>query len=155
MGRFLGCHQLPLDTWFFWEGLLQTAQGELAAHLSIYHFLTNMSALHFVKAFKAAQAMCCSLLKHFHWLLQSQELHQYPLSWTARASSSVALCPFIPSQVFAQQTDVFTCSFAPSACTPALSGWPEGWLAFLEARHSTVSQLPGQECSSSPVSSEL
>lgn len=136
--RFSGCHQLPLDTWFFWEAVLLTAaQGALVVLLSIYHFLTNMSALHFVKAFKAVQAFCCSLLKHFHWLPQTQELQQYPLFRTARTSFSVALYPFIPSQVFAQQTDVFTRTFAPSTCSSALSGWPVG---LLEARHSSASQ---------------
>lgn len=149
-----GSHQLPLDTQFFWQGVLLTAaQGALAV-LSIYHFLTNMSVLHFFKAFKAVQALCWSLLKHFHWLLQSQELYQYPLFWTAMASFSVALYPFIPSQVFAYQNDVFTSSFALSTCISDLFDWPLEWPAFLEAGCNSTRQLPSQEWSSSRVSSE-
>lgn len=153
--RFSGSHRLPLYTQFFWEGVLLTAAQEApAVLLPIHHFLTNMSDLDFVKAFKDVQALCGSQLKHFHWLLQSQELHQYPLFWTAMARFSVASYPFIPSQVFAYQTDVFTCSFAASTCILALSGWPAEWPAFLEARYNSVNQLPSQECSSSRASSE-
>lgn len=98
-------------------------------HLSLFD---RYVSLHFVEAFQGVQALCCSLLKHFHWLLRWQELHQHPLCWTATARFSVALNPFIPSQAFAYKTDVCTSSLAPPlAPQPCLAdlwvaGFPRG-----------------------------
>lgn len=102
--RFSGCHQLPLDTWFFWKGiLLRAARRALAVLLSIYHFLTNMSALHFVKAFKAVQALCCSLLKHFHFFSHRIEASSV---LNCNGQNQCGLVSFLfPSQVLAYQSD--------------------------------------------------
>lgn len=64
--------------------------------------LTNMSALHFVKVFKAVHALCCSLLKHFHIFSHRTEVSSV---LNCNACFSVALYPFY-SQVKCLHTRV-------------------------------------------------
>lgn len=74
--------------------------------------LTNMSALHFVKAFKAVHALCCSLLKHFHIFSHRTEVSSV---LNCNGLLQCGLVSFLfPSQMFAYQSDVFPSSFAPS-----------------------------------------